>query len=285
MRYNTVESNGRIPVCYSANGKIFGGIVLSVLSVLSHTPRPLTFYLLTMDLTDQNERFTPISQRQAQILDKIAKEYNPENEVILLDETKLFMRELSHGKNIKNGFTPYAMTRLLLDYVDVPQKIIYLDADTMCCSDLSQLFDIDISDYEFAAVLDKVGHIWVRYNYCNSGVLLLNFENIKKSGLFVKARKRVNKRKMFMPDQSALNFLAKRKLILPYKFNEQRTIKSDTVIKHFCQGFKWYGPFFRLYNYKQWHIKEVHEKLGIHDFDRIYEKYDELDKIYCFNEA
>ena len=114
---------------------------------------------------------------------------------------------------------------------------------------------------------------------------MLNFENIKKSGLFVKARKRVNKRKMFMPDQSALNFLAKRKLILPYKFNEQRTIKSDTVIKHFCQGFKWYGPFFRLYNYKQWHIKEVHEKLGIHDFDRIYEKYDELDKIYCFNEA
>ena len=50
MRYNTVESNGRISVCYSANGKIFGGIVLSVLSVLSHTPRPLTFYLLTMYL-------------------------------------------------------------------------------------------------------------------------------------------------------------------------------------------------------------------------------------------
>lgn len=284
-QYDTVEKpSDVIHVCYSSNYKIFGGIVMSVLSILKNTPKILKVYLLTMDLTHMNEKFKPISKRQAAALDEVVKSYNPENSVVLLDETELFMREFSKSKNVKTGYTPYSMTRLLLDLLDVPDKLIYLDADTMCCSDLSQLYDVDLKDCEFAAALDIVGHFWVRYNYCNSGVLLLNFARIRETKLFEKARRRVVKRKMFMPDQSALNFLAKKKLYLPYKFNEQREIKPDTVVKHFCQGFKWYGPFFRLYNYKQWDREAVHGKLNIHDFDDIYELYDGLDEKYRFNE-
>ena len=86
---------------------------------------------------------------------------------------------------------------------------------------MSQLFDIDISEYEFAAVLDKVGHIWVRYDYCNSGVLLLNFENIKKSGLFVKESSKslviaygVNPFLIFFPCESSRinNFVSSSKI-------------------------------------------------------------------------
>lgn len=285
ISYNTVETpSDKIDVCYSANYKIFGGIVMSVLSILKHTPKILTVYLLTMDLTHLNENFKPISKRQADALNEVVKKYNPQNSVVLLDETELFISEFAKSKNIKTGYTPYTITRLLLDLLNVPEKIIYIDADTMCCSDLSQLFNVDVEEYEFAASLDIVGHIWVRYNYCNAGILLLNIKKIRETKLFEKARVRVNKRKMFMPDQSAINFLAKKKLYLPYKFNEQRAIKPDTVIKHFCQGFKWYGPFFKLYNYKQWHRQAVREKLGIHDFDDIYELYDGLDEKYKFNE-
>lgn len=272
-----------IPICYSANSKIFHGIVLSVLSVLKHTKESITIYLLTMDLTYINKSFKPISVEQAKVLDEIVKEYNSENSVILLDNTKEFIEYFAKSKNLKTGYTPYTITRLLLDLADVPQKLIYLDVDTMCCSDLAQLYNVDVEGYELAMVKDIVGHIWVRPSYCNAGVLLLNFTEIKKTGLFEKARKRVNKVKMFMPDQSAINFNAKRKKILPYKFNEQRAIKQDTVIKHFCKGFKWYGPFFKLYNYKQWDRSEVHNKLNIHDFDDIYELYDAYDKKYDFN--
>lgn len=274
-----------IPICYSANRRIFHGIVLSVLSVLKYTKENVFIYLLTMDLTCIDERFKPITAEQTRVLNNIVQEYNPDNRVILLDCTKEFISEFGNSKNLKTGYTPYTIARLLLDKMYIPEKLIYIDVDTMCCSDIKQLYDIDVTGHELAMVLDKVGHIWVRPHYCNAGVLLLNMPEIKKTGLFVKARKLVNKRKLFMPDQSAINFNAKSKLILPYKFNEQRKIKPDTVIKHFCKGFKWYGPFFRLYNYKQWDRGQVHDKLGIHDFDDIYEIYDNLDKLYEFTKT
>lgn len=269
-----------IPICYCSNSKIFHGIVLSTLSILKHTKDSITVYLLTMDLKNLNENFNPISDVQANALDKIVKEYNQENKVILLDVTEKFLAEFSKCKNLKTGYTPYALTRVLSDILDIPSKIIYLDVDTMCCSDISQLYEVDIDGWELAMVKDIMGKFWVRYDYCNSGVLLLNLDEIRKTGLFVNVRERVNNRKMIMPDQSAINFLAKKKKILPYKFNEQRAIKEDTVIKHFCRGMKWYGPFFKVYNYKQWEREKLHKKLKIFDFDDIFELYDKLDEKY-----
>ena len=271
-----------IPICYCSNSKIFHGIVLSTLSILKNTKESITVYLLTMDLKTLNEKFKPISEAQANALDEIVKGYNPENKVVLIDATKEFLAEFSECKNLKTGYTPYAFTRVLSDLLNLPSKIIYLDVDTMCCSDLSQLYEVNIDGWELAMVKDIMGKFWVRRDYCNSGVLLLNLDEIKRTGLFVKVRERVNNRKMIMPDQSAINFLASKKMILPYKFNEQRTIKPDTVVKHFCQGMKWYGPFFKVYNYKQWEREKIHKKLKIFDFDDIFVIYDELDKKYKF---
>lgn len=271
-----------IPICFCSNSKIFHGIVLSALSILKNTKECVTIYLLTMDLSWLNETFKPISATQANALDEIVKEYNSANKVVLLDVTKEFLAEFSKCKNLKTGYTPYALTRVLCDLLDLPSKIIYLDVDTMCCSDISQLYEENIEGFELAMVKDFMGKFWVHRDYCNSGVLLLNLDEIKKTGLLVKVRERVNNRKMIMPDQSAINFLAKKKKILPYKFNEQRTIKPDTVIKHFCQGMKWYGPFFKVYNYKQWEREKIHKKLKIFDFDDIFEIFDELDRKYNF---
>ena len=38
---------------------------------------------------------------------------------------------------------------------------------------------------------------------------------------------------MIMPDQTALHKLGKRRLYLPRRFNEQRGLREDTVVKHF----------------------------------------------------
>ncbi len=273
-----------ISVVYSGNKKIYEGLVLSALSVASKSARPVKVHVLTMELTDVDERYTAITEEQTIKLDKALKTVNPANEAIRLDVSEYFRRELLNSKNLKNNFTPYAMLRLLMDFCDLPDRVVYLDVDTMCCSDLGQLFDINIDNYEFAAALDKVGHIYVRPKYCNSGVLYMNMKRMRETGLFVCAREKVNKKKLFMPDQSALNFLCKSKLILPYRFNEQRKIKEDTVVKHFCRYFKWFGPFFKLKNVKQWQRDDVHNVLKIYDFDYIYELYDKLDEIYKFKE-
>jgi hypothetical protein len=41
-------------------------------------------------------------------------------------------------------------------------------------------------------------------------------------------------------------------------------------------AYKWHGILLKSYNYKQWHRDKVHEELGIHDFDGIYEKFDKI---------
>ncbi len=266
----------RIPICYSGNRRIFGGIFLSVLSVIKHTKEPLEVLLLSMDLSDRDPLFLPFSEEQRTLMERVIREVNPESTVRIIDVTEYQKQYFDCGKNNENYYTPYASIRLFLDLLDVPDKIIYLDADIMCCGDAREHFDIDIEDYEFAATLDIVGRHWFRGQYCNSGVLLLNMPKIRETGLFEKARRMVNDKWMLMPDQSAIHKSATAKLVLPYRFNEQRKIKPDTVWKHFCKGFPLNFPLFPSYNWKQWHRKEVHEKLKIFDFDDIYEKYDKL---------
>lgn len=265
-----------VPICYCGNRKIFGGIFLSVLSIIKNTDVALDIILLTMDLSDQNPVWLPFSEEQRLLLDKTVKKKNANSGVRIIDVGEYQERFFSKGKNNHNSYTPYASIRLFLDLLDVPHKIVYLDADIMCLGNVEEYYDIDIENYEFAATLDIVGRKFFRNNYCNSGTLLLNIEKIRETGIFERARKRVLEKWMMMPDQSAIHKECTSKLVLPYRFNEQRDIKEDTLFKHFCMGYKWYGPILTSYNYKQWHRDKVHEKLKIFEFDDIYEEYDRI---------
>ena len=267
--------NNCINVCYCGNDKVFPLILLSVLSITEHTAAPVNIYLLTMDLTDLDARFAPISTNRAQLLEKVLREKNPGSCVTLLDGREAFFHRLYGGKNDKNSYTPYAMGRLLLSEFDLPARMLYLDSDVMCCSDLEEVFRIDLEPYEFAAALDVMGKFWINRRYCNSGVMYLNLERMKKTGLLERCCEYLRAHKLAFPDQSALNRLVENKLILPPKFNEQRKIKGDTVLKHFCRGIKWL-PFFHVYNIKQSEVNKVHKKLKIVAFDGVYRAYEAL---------
>ena len=271
-----------IQICYSGNEKVFPQILLSVLSIAKHTQSAVTVRVFTMDLSEKDARFKPITQSQRAILEEALRGGNDENRVYLIDAGEEYRRNLMDGKNEMSFYTPYTLLRLLFDKFDLPDKLIYLDADTMCCGDIAKLWQYDIEGYEFGAVKDYEGSFWINRHYCNAGVLLLNMKECRRTDLLGRVRNKVMKQRMFMPDQSSLNKLAKKKLYLPRAFNEQRNIRPDTVIKHFCRGMKWYGPFFKLYNYKQTDRSNVHEKLHIYCFDDIYEQYDKLQQKYDF---
>ncbi len=268
-----------IPIVFSGNGngKIFEGLLMSVMSLAKNTSEALEILVLTMDLSDENPNFKPFSSEQISLLDNVVKLKNKESFAKKLDVTTLYKQHLHDGKNHENGYTPFAMLRLLLDLVqDCPDKLIYLDIDTMCVSDIKQLYDLDVEDYDYVACKDYMGRFWIRPSYCNSGSLLLNMKRVKEDGLFEKCRDMVNRKKMLMPDQTALNKYGKKKY-MPFRFNEQRKIKSDTVIKHFCKGIVFFLPFgFHIYNIKQWQREKVHKSLKIHDFDDIYEQVDKF---------
>lgn len=244
------------------------------MSVARESSLPVTVHLLTMDLSALDSRFLPITEKHRAVLEEIMREYNPAHSVHLLDVTEDYLRKLYGGKNVKNHYTPYAQGRLLLSGLDLPDKVLYLDADVMCCGDIRTLFEIDIENYEFAAALDEMGKRWIRHDYCNSGVMLMNLKRMRETALLERACTLLQRKRFCFPDQSALNRLVREKLILPRRFNEQRGLREDTVFKHFCRGVRLFP--FKVYNIKQSQVGKVQGFLRIRRFDELYEKYASL---------
>ena len=232
-----------------------------------------------MDVSRIKEDYTCIEDKQVEFLNKVVKSKNKDNKVIKLDVTELYEKEFGNCKNEKAYCTPYTLLRLLADLIpNIPDKLLYLDIDMMAGDDISKLYNIDVSEYEYAAVREKYGRWFIRPDYINAGMLLLNMRKIKETGLLEKARNLIRTKKMLFADQDAIFRSTTKKLLLPSKFNEQsRFNKKGTVICHFCKRLM-FRPYPHTENYKQWNVEEVHKVLRCHAFDADLEEYLKLKK-------
>lgn len=79
-------------------------------------------------------------------------------------------------------------------------------------------------------------------------------------------------KRMFLPDQSAINKLATKKKIAPRRFNEQYHLRDDTVIQHFTTSFR-FKPYFHTQTVKPWDVERVHSVLKLHEYDNILNEY------------
>lgn len=258
-------------ILYCADKNVAKGIYLSALSLCKSTSCAFDIYILTASVG----KHKAIGAEFADNLTQALKEYHPQNTVHLLDISESFTSYLPQA-NMGTRFTPICMLRLFADtVVQIPDKILYLDTDVMCRKDFSDFYNFDISDVEILGVPDRYGKWFFgnvfKHNYLNSGVLLMNMKNIRQSGLFKKCRDMCREKKMFMPDQSALNKLAiKRKA--SRKYNEQGKIRDDTVFKHFTTYFE-FIPYIHSVTIKPWDTEQLHTKLRIFEFDTILDEY------------
>ena len=110
------------------------------------------------------------------------------------------------------------------------------------------------------------------FDYLNSGVLLLNMKKIKQTGLFAKVRHMMQTKKMFLPDQSAINKLAVAKRVVPRRYNEQYKLQKDTKIQHFTTSFRFW-PYFHTQTVKPWDVARVHSVLHLHEYDDLLNEY------------
>ncbi|MGN0978451.1 MAG: glycosyltransferase family 8 protein [Faecousia sp.] len=267
-----------INILYSGDKGIERGLVMSVLSIARLTGRQLHIYVLTMRYSAQDKEYLPVSERCIDRVRSIAQEATPGSTVTLLDGSAHF-RQDPPEKNLGTRFTPGCMLRLFADLEDLPDKLLYLDSDVLCRdgAGFESLYDTDVADWEYAAVLDHYGswffrqHLF-RRDYVNSGVLLLNMDRIRQTGLFEKCRELCRTKKMFMPDQSALNRLAQRKKLLPGKYNEQRRLHRDTVLQHFTTSFRVF-PVIRYVTVKPWEQEKVHKVLKLKEYDDLFRDY------------
>ncbi|MCD7814828.1 MAG: hypothetical protein LUH20_12430 [Lachnospiraceae bacterium] len=264
-------------ILYCGDTNIEDGLVISVLSLMKSVSEPLNIFVMTMDLTFWQRRILPVSEDTISYLDNRLKKQNEKSSVIRIDAADLF-RAAPPLANMETRFTPCCMLRLYADQVpEIPERILYLDNDVVCRKNFSGFYHQDLSEYELAGVSDYYGKWFFRKNlfhmdYMNSGVLLLNMGRIRESGLFARCRTLCSEKKMFMPDQSAINKLAERKKLCSRVYNEQRRLHEETVFQHFTTSFRFF-PWLHTLTVKPWQIEQVHEKLKLYEYDDILQEY------------
>lgn len=264
-----------INILYCGNDGVFDGMLTCSLSILKRQKNnvPIHFYIFTMDVSHLNLKYVRISQKKIDYFTKIVKEYNSENAVDVIDVTSLYKQYFSNCPNEGAYCSPYTLIRLFLDKVNnMPDKVLYLDIDIMLNQDISLLYDIDVSEVEYAAARDHYGKYLIHPNYINAGVLLFNLKMCKKTQLFEKARKWLQSKKLVFADQSALIRSTSKKKMLPQKFNDQKFLHKHTIIRHFSKRLFWL-PYPHTDNIKQWHVSKVHKIFKYYQFDDILYEY------------
>ena len=259
---------------YCGDSNIKDGLFLSIKSILKVEKEVLNIYVLSMDYLN----YKKIDSDFIDYLDTLVKEVNKKSFVKLIDMTSIY-QEHECKANKDTLFTPYCMLRLYSDLVDLPSKILYLDTDVLAYRSFKDFYNINNTNYELVGVLDYYGsHVYkknpFKKDYLNSGVLLFNLDLLKKEDILKKARKMCATKKMLLPDQSALNILCKHKLIVDRKYNEQKAMQSDTVLRHFTTTFKFF-PRIKTQKVKPWQINRMHDVLNCHEFDWLLDEYKE----------
>ena len=186
--------------------------------------------------------------------------YNPKTSVILYDVSELYDSELRKNANEGCYCSPYTLLRLLADKLPLPDKILYLDCDVMLAKDISLLYDIDVEGYEYASTTDHYGKFFINPRYINAGVILFNMKKCRESGLFEKARELIRTKKLLFADQSAIIRSTTKRRIISQRFNDQKFLYKNTVVRHFSKRL-FYLPYPHTENIKQWQVEKVKKAL------------------------
>lgn len=244
-----------ISILYAGNDEYKNAFLTALLSLSMKNKSPMHLYFLTGDFTFVKKHYHALRPETIDFILERCKKYNDKISYTIIDCRPAFDELLGKGKNVRSSFSPYSMLRLLIDqYPCLPDRLLYLDGDTIVTAPLDSFYNMDMEGKEIAMVPDIVGHNWLGQTYCNSGVILFDLKKIREHKSLEPTRRFINKFHLFMPDQTALfaTFKTDKKLLLSYDYNEQRKIKETTVVRHYCKIPKLYG----IYNIKPWQVKK-----------------------------
>ncbi len=262
-------------ILFCGNYKVFDGMLSTMISIFkrSVSKEPLTFFVFTMDVSHLKADYVSVSDKQIAFLENLAKSYNPENCVKKIDVTEVYKREFDSCPNEQCYCSPYTLIRLFADlFEEISDKLLYLDVDLLFNRDIDLLWNIDVENYEYAAARDHYGKFLVNPNFVNAGVILFNIKKCRQTGLFKKSRELIKTKKLVFADESALIRSTTSKKMLSQRFNDQKFLYKNTVIRHFSKRLFWL-PYPHTANIKQWSVTKVHKVFGYENFDDILYEY------------
>ena len=263
-------------ILYSGDKNIERGMMMSLQSLAEHTTEPLHVWVLTMTLETEGRRWERVSNECIYRTREMLWAYNLCSTVTLVDLTREYQEELPVA-NLGTRFTPYCMLRLWADRVEgLPDRILYLDNDVLChhCPDV--FYNQHINDVEMVGVLDHYGHWFfrrwrIKASYMNSGVLLMNMKMIRITRMFERCRVQCREKRMFMPDQTAINDQVQLYRLAPRRYNDQRRQHADTILRHFTTTWRLL-PWPHTVTVKPWDTARLHSVLHCHEYDYLIEK-------------
>ena len=262
-------------ILFCGNYKVFDGMLSAMLSIFKRTEskEPFSFFIFTMDVSYLKADYTPLTDSQALFLDGLAKTYNLENCVKKIDVTDIYKKEFDSCPNEQCYCSPYTLIRLFADlYEELPEKILYLDVDILFNRDIDLLWNTDIEGFEYAAARDHYGKFLINPNFINAGVILFNLKKCRETKLFEKCRELIKTKKLVFADESAIIRCTTKKKMLSQRFNDQKFLYKNTVIRHFSKRLFW-TPYPHTANIKQWSVTKVHKIFGYENFDDILYEY------------
>ena len=104
-----------ISLLYCGNDKVFRGLLISAISVAAHTTEPLDVHVVTMDLSDCNPAFRPLTEAHCAFLEETLRAYHAESCVTRHEIREMFLSELAESPNLDSVYTPYTLCRLFCD--------------------------------------------------------------------------------------------------------------------------------------------------------------------------
>lgn len=163
-------------------------------------------------------------KKESLLKEAVAGHRNISLNIHIVDDTIL--------KGLKNTWSIYTWYRVLLPKVlpkDV-HRVLYLDADTLVTSNLSELFNIDMTDKAIAGAIDILSFMPQTFERCMyeqekgyvcAGVMLMNLDYWRLHDLTDKVISwgRENDARIQFPDQDTINYLCRdNKIILPLRY-------------------------------------------------------------------
>lgn len=208
--------------CYATNEGFAPYMAVSITSLLENNASPnIVVHILHSDLSEATI---------ARLSSFEARYKNAKIQFHKIDSSRFEKFGLTIDHITKETYFRYMIAELLPDI----DRVLYLDGDTIVNADISELFDIDLTNFYCAGVSDiyieSIDHkkaIGFEGLYINAGVILFNLDEMRKTNISEKFFKLTAENDYKYSDQDAINVAFNGKIkeldcIYNFKRNHQK---------------------------------------------------------------
>lgn len=203
---------------YTGNQAVYDDMEICAKSLISHSDVDTVYFLIEDD-----------------------KFYKPLPDCIKVKNVSKQRYFKFDGPNMSSRFTYFAMMRAALAF-EFPEltRILSLDCDTICIKNISDIWNLPIDDYYFAASREK-HRSGCGITYTNVGVALMNLDKLR-DGKAQECIDVLNRQKFIYLDQDVMNFLCAGRVYNMnsiYNSNNWTEPTNDPRIVHYAGIPKW----------------------------------------------